>query len=194
MRVRLEIQLTPPAIGYVRVQLRRCQIGMPEHLLDSTEVGASLEKMGGERVAQKVWMGPLRLEPCLVGQAAQDEKHAGAGERPAARVEKQLLPVAPIEEGPTAREVAAEGVRCLPPDRNHPFLASLAEGPDEPVLEIDGLAVERDRLADSQPGAVEELAERAVAQVSRRRTGGCIEQALDFRGREGARQLPAPLR
>ena len=34
MRVRLEIQLAPPAIGYVRVQLRRREIGMPEHLLD----------------------------------------------------------------------------------------------------------------------------------------------------------------
>jgi hypothetical protein len=34
MRVRLEIQLTPPAIGYVRVQLGRCEIGMSEHFLD----------------------------------------------------------------------------------------------------------------------------------------------------------------
>jgi hypothetical protein len=34
MRVRLEIQLTPPAIGYVRVQLRSGEIGMSEHFLN----------------------------------------------------------------------------------------------------------------------------------------------------------------
>jgi hypothetical protein len=148
MRVRLEIQLTPPAIGYVRIQLRRRQIGMPEHFLDRAEIGASLEQVSGERVAQEVGMDALGLEACLVGESAQDEKDARAGERTAARVQEQLLPVTPVEVRPTAREVAAEGVRCLPPDRDYAFLAPLAEGPDEPVLEIDGLSVEGDRLAD----------------------------------------------
>ena len=46
----------------------------------------------------------------------------------AVRVEEQLLPVAPVEVGTAAREVAAEGVRCLAPDRYDPFLAALAEG------------------------------------------------------------------
>ena len=43
MRMRLEVQLPPPAIGYVRVQLRRREIGMSEHLLNRSKVGASLE-------------------------------------------------------------------------------------------------------------------------------------------------------
>ena len=96
--------------------------------------------------------------------------------------------------GTTVREVATEGVRCLAPDRHDPFLASLAEGANEPVLEIDGLTVEPDRFAHAQPGAVEELAERAVAEVSRRRPRGGVEQALDLRGRERARQRPPALR
>ena len=194
MRVRLEIQLAPPAIGYVRVQLGRGEIGMAEHLLHGAQVGASLEQVRGERVAQEVGMDALGLEPCLVGEAAQDEEDAGAGERPAVRVEEQLLPVAPVEVGPAAREVAAEGVRCLAPDRDDPFLAALAEAADEPVLEIHGLPVERDRLAHAQPGAVEELAEGAVAEVSRRRPGGRVEEPLDLGGRERARQRPAALR
>jgi hypothetical protein len=43
MRVRVEIQLTPSAIGYVRVELGRCEIGMSEHFLNRPQVGASLE-------------------------------------------------------------------------------------------------------------------------------------------------------
>src|SRR5215470_16528806 len=93
----------------------------------------------------------------------------------------------------TAREVAAEGVRCLAPDRNDSFLAPLAEAANEPVLEIDGLPVELDRLAHAQPGAVEELAERTVAKMSGRGSGSRIEEALDLGGREGARQRPATL-
>ena len=65
-------------------------------------------------------------------------------------------------------EVAAERVRGFPSDRDDPLLASLAEGADEPVLEVYGLPVERDRLAHAQPGAVEELGESAVAEGARR--------------------------
>jgi hypothetical protein len=43
MRVRLEIQLAPPAIGYVCVELRRREIGMSEHFLNRSQVCASLE-------------------------------------------------------------------------------------------------------------------------------------------------------
>src|SRR6476619_4232833 len=157
MRVRLEIQLTPPAIGYVRVQLRGGEIGMSEHFLNCPQVGASLEQVRGERVAQEVRVDALGLEPCLVGEAAQDEEDTGAGERPAVRVQEQLLPVAAVEVWPTAREVAAEGFRCLPPDRHDPLLGALAEATNESVLEIDGLPAEPDRLADAQAGSVEEL-------------------------------------
>ena len=54
---------------------------MPEHLLDGAQVGASLEQVRRERVAQEVGVDALGLEPCLVGEAAQDEEDAGAGER-----------------------------------------------------------------------------------------------------------------
>src|SRR6185437_6269357 len=147
MRVRLEIQLTPPAIGYVRVQLGRGEIGMSEHLLDRAQVGTSLEQVRGERVAQEMGVDPLGLEPGLRGELAQDEKDARARERAAARVEEQLLPVPPVEVGPAAGEIAAESFRGLPPDRDDPLLAALAEAADEAVLEIHGLPVERDRLA-----------------------------------------------
>jgi hypothetical protein len=43
VRMRLEVQLTPSAIGYVRVELGGRQIGMPEHFLNRSQICASLE-------------------------------------------------------------------------------------------------------------------------------------------------------
>ena len=43
VRMRLEVQLTPSAIGYVRVELGRREIGMSEHFLNRAQVGASLK-------------------------------------------------------------------------------------------------------------------------------------------------------
>src|SRR4029078_8892848 len=110
MRVRLEIPLTPPAIGYVRVQLRGGEIGMSEHFLNCPQVGASLEQVRGERVPQEGGVDALGLDPCLVGEPAQHEEDTGPGERPAVCVQEQLLPVAAVEVRPTAREGASGGV------------------------------------------------------------------------------------
>jgi hypothetical protein len=97
MRVRLEIQLAPSSIGYVGVQLRGCEIGMPEHFLNRPKVGASLEQVGREGVAQEVRMDALGLESGLPGQTAQDDEDAGARERAAACVQEEFLPVVPVE-------------------------------------------------------------------------------------------------
>ena len=69
VRVRLEVQLAPPAIGYVRVELGRREIGVPEHLLHGAEVGAALEQVRRERVAQEVRVDAAGLEPGLLGEA-----------------------------------------------------------------------------------------------------------------------------
>src|SRR5215475_15816149 len=133
MRVRLEIQLTPPAIGYVGVELRGCEIGMSEHFLNGPQVGASLEQVRRKRVAQQMRVDALGLEPGLAGQATQDEEDAGAGERAAVRIEEELRPVVPVEVRATAREVTAKSIGGLPSDRDDPLLVSLAEAANEPV-------------------------------------------------------------
>ena len=76
MRVRLEVQLATPPIGYVRVQLGRREIRMPEHLLDRTQVGSALEQVRRERVAQQVRMDALRLEAGLGCELAEDQEGA----------------------------------------------------------------------------------------------------------------------
>src|SRR5690348_9834533 len=125
--MRLEIQLTPSAIGYVRVELGRRQIGKNKHFINRAKDGASLELVCRERVEEEVRVNALRFEPRLRGQAAQDEEDAGAGQRAAARVEEELLPVAALEERATASEVEAKRFGSFPSDRDDSFLAPLAD-------------------------------------------------------------------
>src|SRR5689334_21417712 len=108
---------------------------------------------------QEVRVDALRFEPGLRSEAAQDEKDARAGQRAAARVEEELLLVAALEERAPAGDVEPEGFRGFAPDRDDAFLAPLPHAADKPMLEIDGLPVEGDRLADAQSGSIEELAE-----------------------------------
>src|SRR4051794_28021861 len=89
MGMRLEVQLAPPPIGYVRVELGRREVRVAEHLLHAAQVGSPLEEMRRERVAEQVGMDAARLEPGLLGEPPQDEERAGAGERAAARVQEE---------------------------------------------------------------------------------------------------------
>ena len=170
VRVRLEVQLAPPPVGHVRVQLGRREIGVAEHLLHGAEIGAAFEQVRRERVAQEVRMDAARLESRLLGELAQDEEDAGPRERPAARVEEELHPRLALEMRAAVREVAAQRVDRGTADRDDAFLVPLADAADEAVLEVDGVLVEPGRLAHAQAAAVEELDERAVAHRERRRS------------------------
>ena len=79
--MRSVIQLPASPVGYVGVQLGRRKIGMSQHFLNGSEVGAPLQQVGGEGVAQEVGVDALRLEPRLLGQLAQDQERARPGER-----------------------------------------------------------------------------------------------------------------
>ena len=81
VRVRLEVEVAPPPVRDVRVQLGGGEVGVAEHLLHAAEVGAALEQVRREGVAQQVRVDAARLEAGLLGEAAQDQEGAGAGER-----------------------------------------------------------------------------------------------------------------
>src|SRR5438552_15493162 len=155
---------------------------MAEHFLNRPEVGAALEQMRGEGVAEEVGMDALGLEAGGGSELAQDEKGACSGQRPALGVEEELRPVAAVEVRPPAGEIPAKGLDRLAADGDDALLRALAEGADEPLLEIDGRAVEPDRLAHAQPGAVEELDERAVSERARRGPVRGLDQPFHLAG------------
>ena len=73
-------------------------------------------------------------------------------------------------------EVADQPGEGLFADRDEPLAVALADDPHEGAVEREVVAVEAERLADPQPGGVEELEEGPVADVDRvagsRPTGG----------------------
>ncbi len=48
--MRLEVDVAPTPIRYMRIALGGAEVGMAEHLLNGAQVGAALEQVRGERV------------------------------------------------------------------------------------------------------------------------------------------------
>src|SRR5918996_4801554 len=57
-----KIQLPTPAVRYVCVQLGGREVGVAEHLLDAPKIGAALEEVRGERVAEEMRVDARWLE------------------------------------------------------------------------------------------------------------------------------------
>jgi hypothetical protein len=163
VRVRLEVDLAPAPVGDVRVALRRAEICVAEHLLHGTEVGATLEEMRRERVPEQVWMDAAGLEAGALGELLQDEERARASERAASRVEKQFRPVAAVQVRSAECEIAAHRLGGGAAERDEALLSALPEHADDALVDGDATLLEPDSLRDAEPGAVQELDERAVA-------------------------------
>src|SRR5918994_4405206 len=127
MWVRSKVQLAASPIGYVRIELGGREVGVTQHLLNAPQVGAALEQVRRERVAQQVGVDALGVEPGLRREASQDQEGAGAGERTPARVEEELGAVAPVEMRPAPRDVAAQRVDGRTAQRDEPLLRPLSE-------------------------------------------------------------------
>ena len=65
--MRLEIQLPTALVGYVRVELRRREIGMSEHFLNRSQICSSLEEVGRKRVPEEVRVHPEGVETRFFG-------------------------------------------------------------------------------------------------------------------------------
>ncbi len=136
---------------------------------------------------EEVRVHAARLEARTLRELAEDEERTGPRERAAARVQEELRAVAAIEVGATEREVSANGLGSGSSERHEPLLPALAEDADDALLERDARLLEPGGLRHAQPGAVEELDERAVAKRPRRRPDGGVDQPLGLGRRERAR-------
>src|SRR6187402_1059787 len=61
--MRAEVRVAAVTVGDVRVALGRSHVGVAEHLLDAAQVGAALEEMRRERVAQEMRVDATGFEP-----------------------------------------------------------------------------------------------------------------------------------
>ena len=92
-------------------------------------------------------MDAAGLEAGTVGELAQDEEGAGAGERASARVQEELRAVAAVEVRAAEREIAPHGLRGRPPDGTSRSFPPFAEHADDAFLDGDAALL--------QPGASE---------------------------------------
>src|SRR5215210_2747756 len=118
----------------VCINLRRRDVRVAEHLLDSAEVCTALEQMRREGVPQRVWRNGLG-DSGVLDVAAEDLPCAHARERLAARVEKKhALATSLLQARSQLADVGRHGADRRPPDRNQALLAAFAEDAHQLVL------------------------------------------------------------
>src|SRR3954447_25691553 len=190
-RVGAELRVLQALGREVRVDLRRRNVRVAEHLLQRAQVAAAGEQVGREGVAQRVRAHPP-LEAGGARVALDDLVEALARQAAAAAVEDETRLVAqPDERGTAAVEVGARGEDGLAADRHEALLAALAAGAQDPGLEVDVADLERDRLRRAQPARVHELEQRPVAQGRRVRAARGGEQLRDLAAAQDLRQALA---
>src|SRR5665213_91801 len=154
-RMRAVVDLAQAACVDVAVDLRRRERAVAEQLLDRAEIGAALEQVGGEGVAETMGM-------------RRDATQRARVEPVAAHGEEQGVVGARGEGGACFVQVARHPVRRLLAEWDDALLAALAvPDVDELLLEVDVCEVEADGFRAPQAGRVHELDEGAVPQVER---------------------------
>src|SRR6478672_12019938 len=121
----------------VGVDLRRREALVPEELLDDAEIGAAFEKMGGERMAQRVRRDAERC-PAVVQE--QGGRRRG-GVRRTGR-----------EDRPAAEEVRLERRPRRPAEQPDPLLPALPEDPQLAPAEVERPEIGGGQLTDPQAG------------------------------------------
>ena len=192
MRVRLEVDLAATAIRDVRIALGRPEVGVAEHLLNGSQVGAAFEEMRRERMAEEMGMHASRLETRSICKLSEDHERPGPCQRATARVQEELRPVSPVEMWAAKSQVPAHRLSRRPPERYQTLLVALPEHADDPFFESDATLLESDRLGHAQAGSVEKLHERTIAERSRARADGRVDEALGLGRRQRARESARP--
>ena len=123
---------------------------MPKDLLDRTEVGATLDHVGGSGVAKDVRGHSVGVETRPDRMAPDDEKHALTRQLPASCVEEHPAGVAPpcfhLEPD---RQVGGERIDGEATERNDPLLVALSLHERRLAVEIDVFDTKADRLGNA---------------------------------------------
>src|SRR6476659_4222659 len=135
---------------------------MSKQFLNDPQVGAALEEMRRERVAEGMRADPPaqsrgasrrpddreRLLPGEPSATVAEEQWPAMADRRVAQVEQQRPALVEPAPEPVDRDVA---------DRHEPFAIALPDDPHEAAVEREVLDVESRRLADPEPRGVEQL-------------------------------------
>ena len=158
--------------GNVRVDLCGREVLVTEQLLDDPEVGAAVQEVRGEGVAQGMRRHTLR-EARSRAEAVETVTQAADAERLAVVVQEQLdgrrvVGVTALEEDRSpVLEVVAKGPPRWCAEEAEPLLAALAEHADLATPEVECAEIGGRQLTDPEPGRVRGLDDRPVAERER---------------------------
>src|SRR2546423_4823380 len=155
----------------VRVHLGRRQALVAKQLLHDPQVGAAVEQMSRERVAQR--MGRYALgEAGGTAEPVELEAQPADAQRLAAVVEENLAwrrgrgfgggRIARQQERPTLVEPRVQSRDGGATKESDALLAALADDAQLAVAQVERSQVPRGQLADPEPGGVGNLDDRAV--------------------------------
>ena len=172
-----------------------------EQLLHDAQLGAAVQEMRRERVAQQVRVH-TRIDAGGERVLPHDELDRALREPRAASVEEERTgPVRASDLMPPRARRPGSGGRCgIALDRgacrlahhDHALLVALPVDDDRPLFEVDAADIDRGRLADAQTAGVHQLEQGAVAQAGGPVAVGRGDQRGDVGERQDVRQ-PARL-
>jgi glucose/arabinose dehydrogenase len=151
-----------------------------EELLDRPQVGAALEQVRRERMAEAVRMG--------------EESPDGARVEPLAPRGDEEGVLGACCEARADPEPAAEPVGGFLAERDDTLLAALAEDADGLTVEIHVREVEVDGLPAPQSGRIDQLGERTVPDLEGLLRAERRELGIDFAGLRGRGKPARPTR
>src|SRR5918993_354784 len=187
--VRAEVHVLQPLAGEVRVELRRRDVRVAQHLLHGAQVAATGQQVRRERVPERVRAHAVR-QPRGERVAADDLVEALAGELAAAEVHEQVrLGRALDERGPPSLQIDPERLQRRLADGDDPLLRALAARPQEALLNVHVHQLQADRLGGAQAAGVHHLEQRAIAQRSGLRPTRLRQEPFDLATGEHLRQL-----
>ena len=136
---------------------------MAEHFLDDAEVGAALDEVRGEGVAEGVG-GDFFVDPGEQRLVLDEVEDGHPAERAAVFVEEGDVVEGGFGGLGTRIEVGAEGVCRHFAERHEALFVALADHAHEALLEVDVRDLQAAGFGDAQAAAVEDFEDGAVAQ------------------------------
>src|SRR6266446_3433942 len=156
---------------------------MPQHLLHGAQIGAMVEQMAGEGMAQHMRRQPNRIEPGGNGELFQQLTAALSRQMPgaAARREEPAGRPSVRKEAIATFEIGAEGQPARFAQRDDALLAALAGHQQETRVAPCRGEGQRHELGNPEPRRIEQLEYTAQADtfISGPDTGG-VYQRLDL--------------
>src|SRR5260221_52010 len=189
--MRLDQRLEPLA-EHMGIDLRRRDIGVAEHLLDAAQIGAVVEEMAGEGVAQHMRRDAPGIDAGEDGEVLEELAAAPPREMAlrTARWKEEARGLALGEELAAPRRIGGKREARRLAERDETLLAALALDGQEAVL-AQPRQRQRDELGDAQAGGVEPLDETDPPPVlSAVHPARCGAAARHLRLRQNLGQRP----